>query len=279
MKKVKLPVLKKCLVKGLLTFTKGVKIGKQSIDFSCFFEPEKVDLDNLEAYKKLFGFNQKLPISYLYLIAQRAQVALMLDKRFTISIPGLIHLSNKIELFTSIDLDKILHIKSSVFVESKVEGSLISVFKVDFFQDEKKVAACESVYLAKRKMKTKKTKRAVPNAIENPAYNRAVSISGKDSQKYASISGDYNPIHISTFIARLFGFKSKIIHGWYLASKCIQLLEERDQAEVSKIEVDFLSAVQLPKRVSFILKNEVAQVVHEQKVFVIVKFGNVKPLI
>jgi len=37
---------------------------------------------------------------------------------------------------------------------------------------------------------------------------------------YARLSGDYNPIHVSTFLARLFGFSRAIVHGMWAAASC-----------------------------------------------------------
>jgi len=40
--------------------------------------------------------------------------------------------------------------------------------------------------------------------------------------KYAAISGDYNPIHIATFSAKLFGFKRNIAHGFCLLATSLE---------------------------------------------------------
>ena len=34
--------------------------------------------------------------------------------------------------------------------------------------------------------------------------------------RYASASGDYNPIHLNSLLAKLFGMRTAIVHGMYL---------------------------------------------------------------
>ena len=274
MKKEKLPYLNDILFKGLLTFTKGVKIGNQNISFIKEYKPVLIDKINLLAYKKEFAFSQELPLTYLYLLAQRAQIPLMLDKQFSISIPGLIHIENTLEQFLTININEPIELKASVFVESKVEGSLYPIFKVDFFQNNKKIAFCESKYIAVRKSTAKKQKRDKPELLVEPEFSEKWNITKKEIKQYAQLSGDKNPIHTSVLIAKIFGFKSTLAHGWYLVSRAISSTELINNEEINSFHCEFHHAILLPSSPSFIIKNKMINIINKTRVSLIIRINS-----
>ncbi len=46
-------------------------------------------------------------------------------------------------------------------------------------------------------------------------------------RSYARVSGDWNPIHLSSMSARLFGFQCPIVHGMWTLAKALVTVEER----------------------------------------------------
>lgn len=65
--------------------------------------------------------------------------------------------------------------------------------------------------------------------------------------RYAAVSGDYNPHHLYTFTARLFGFKTAIAHGmWSLARVTASLEREFDLQGTALIEASFKLPVFMP---------------------------------
>ena len=65
--------------------------------------------------------------------------------------------------------------------------------------------------------------------------------------RYAAVSGDYNPHHLYTITARLFGFKTAIAHGmWSLARVTASLEREFDLHGPALIEASFKLPVFMP---------------------------------
>ena len=87
--------LKKMRFPAYRTFRRGVRIGDNDIKLKQMFNDILVDQNRVQSYREFFGFSHEFPMTYLYILAQRAQLAVMLKKEFTIAIPGLIHLRNK----------------------------------------------------------------------------------------------------------------------------------------------------------------------------------------
>ncbi|MCG8458650.1 MAG: hypothetical protein MI919_20415, partial [Holophagales bacterium] len=65
-------------------------------------------------------------------------------------------------------------------------------------------------------------------------------------REYARVSGDYNPIHLWPWTARLLGQPCAIAHGIYLAARCVAALEGRYGAPCKRLDVSFKTPVRLP---------------------------------
>jgi acyl dehydratase len=246
--------LKNLLLPAILTIFRSKRVG-----ISGYSDNEKYCLDSiqckkLEDYKAFFSFNTSIPLSYFYLISQSVQLQLMTKKSFPLPIPGMIHLESKITQYADVDESEALTIESKIDIKNKETGSLTPVFIESYYQNKIKVVEIESLYLVKRRSK-KKTRNRKENPItdnDDPNWLAASwKISKKDSSHYAKISGDFNPIHIITPIAWLFGFKGRIIHGWYCASKAVAKIESETEMPVKSIHVNFLRPLRIATKAKF----------------------------
>ena len=94
----------------------------------------QLDPAEIAEYHSFFDFKIDGPFSLLYVLAQRAQLDIMLDKSFTIAIPGLIHLSNNLSISSDFDINAGFDLDASVNVPYKAEGSLSPNFTVKYLQ-------------------------------------------------------------------------------------------------------------------------------------------------
>jgi len=69
-------------------------------------------------------------------------------------------------------------------------------------------------------------------------------------RRYARVSGDYNPIHLSAPTAKLFGFPQAIAHGLWNTARTLAALGEHLPAANIEIEVVFKKPVRLPSEVT-----------------------------
>lgn len=237
------------LKKGFRSILKVKRTLKEDYTSKKSFSTD-LDKSQLEAYKKYFQFSfEEIPLTYLYILAQRAQLQMMVDASFPLSVLGLIHLSNEVEYLGWVKADKPLGLEAEVFIEAK-EGSLLINCTVDISQEGEKKARCKSLYLSKRKSKKRKKKKTEEEG--KPMSPDATSIYALDSlsgKEYAEISGDHNPIHTSNLVAKLFGFKGMIIQGWCTASKIAAELEGKAGSSIKKLVVDFKKPIVLPAQV------------------------------
>lgn len=71
-----------------------------------------------------------------------------------------------------------------------------------------------------------------------------ITITKKDAQSYALLSGDINPIHLNNSIAKIMGLKGSIMHGFGLFAIIFEKLKAAN-IHFSEIDVRFLQPVYL----------------------------------
>ncbi|WP_229425621.1 MaoC/PaaZ C-terminal domain-containing protein [Massilia sp. Se16.2.3] len=62
---------------------------------------------------------------------------------------------------------------------------------------------------------------------------------------YARVSGDWNPIHLAGWSARLMGLRAPIIHGMHTLGRACALLQARAGRPVTALSVRFRAPVAL----------------------------------
>lgn len=75
-------------------------------------------------------------------------------------------------------------------------------------------------------------------------------LKANEGRRYASVSGDYNPIHLFPLSARLFGFQRPIAHGMYLKAKCLSAILAQQALSSYSATMTFRKPVMLPGQVS-----------------------------
>jgi acyl dehydratase len=72
-------------------------------------------------------------------------------------------------------------------------------------------------------------------------------VPGDIGRRYAPVSGDRNPIHLHSLLARPFGFPTAIAHGMWMKARCLAAFEGW-VPETFAIEADFKSPLRIPGR-------------------------------
>ena len=245
------------LGRAFLTISRKNNMNAESMSFEKTFLAKPIDQAKLVKYNQLFRRNNSIiPLTFLYFMSQRAQVALMLDKRVGFSIPGLIHTDNELSLVNLPDLHLPWKIDSHLRINRVGEHDRIQiVLNSRLNQDNKMVASCKSIYqvLNKNKDKKKNKNKAVNNSITNFSKEQCElwAIDSGMGLRYARISGDYNPIHLYKSTAKIFGFRLPIIHGMYSHSRIVDTLEHHFEKSIKNISISFRKPIFLPSNVRF----------------------------
>jgi acyl dehydratase len=206
----------------------------------------------LEAYREVCGFEPdgKLPITYPHALAGPLHLALLTGAGFPIRLLGLVHLRSRIEAFRSIGEAEPIgldcHLEGHRESERGQEFELITEGRAGG-----QLAWAEVQTLLARRPASRPA-RPPPGPVA-PAGATAASwaLPADLGRRYARVSGDYNPIHLSGPTARLFGFRRAIAHGMWTLARVAAELEPRVAGGGAVLEVDFKLPVLLPGRVTF----------------------------
>jgi len=248
------PELKDLLIPAFTTYFRTNRWKGDGYHCKTEYLIPSVDPKRLEAYRMKFNAKEELPLTFLYLLSQRVQTSQMLEREFPFSIPGMIHVKTRIEQCANIKADEAIRIESTVDIVNKGKGSLLPQFDENYYQNGELVGKIHSLYLIKRKGKKKKKKKAKDSLHVGEDSNWIQfdwKIPRNEGWSYAKLSGDYNPIHISSIFAWMTGFKHKIVHGWNLASRIVAEIEKETDMPAKAMHIEFLKPVEMPSSLLF----------------------------
>jgi len=254
---------------SLLPFVAGR--GKEMPPLERSLSGVRVDPAALADYARVCGFalRDSLPATYLHVRAFPLHMALMVDGKFPFPAVGLVHLSNRIVVHRPARVGEVFdlvvratpiepHPKGRTFAlvsEARVDGELV----------------WEDVSTMLRRGGGSADARnggregggagvpadeghSVPAEREESDAHRAGGVEwklpGDLGRRYASVSGDSNPIHMHALSARLFGFPQAIAHGMWTKARCLAALEGR-LPDAYTVDVSFRKPILLPGRVTF----------------------------
>ena len=237
-------------VPGLSSLPGLKKTGSELPDLSLARKGVAVDPAHVAAYAAVCGFPRKdtLPLPYLHMLAFPLHMAMLTDPAFPFPAMGMVHLENTITQHRSLTAQEQYdvtvsatnlrpHAKGRVFdmlTEISVDGELV--------WDE------TSTYLRRGR-----GEESAPAGLDIPVVpDGGVDwrLPGDLGRRYASVSGDRNPIHLYGVTAKAFGFPRQIAHGMWSKARCIAAVENR-LPDAVRVEVAFKTPVLLPATVRF----------------------------
>jgi acyl dehydratase len=214
----------------------------------------RVDPERLTAYQHLLGepATDELPAGYLHVLAFPLAVALMVRDDFPLPVLGLVHLANHVEQARPVRADEVLTVRAwARGLAPHRRGTQVEVVAAVDSDAAARVrgsagpAWCGvSTYLAKGVRLERRagpgtgpeepgagTGPEEPGAGAGPAARSGDGPRGPATarwnlgtdvgRRYAAVSGDRNPIHLSAATARPFGFRGTVAHGMYLAARAL----------------------------------------------------------
>ncbi len=210
----------------------------------------RVDKTHLSSYQEICGFEigPNLPITYPHLIVASLHMKMLLAPEFPVRLTGLVHLWHKIQQHKAIQANETLDCRCWLEGSQRVEAGDEFCLNTEFTVDGELRWQEQTAFVALRK---DRKKRSHKEAGEGMDYREIASWQAAPDigRRYARISGDYNPIHLSRLSARLFGFRSPIAHGMWTLARSAAVLVAGDGTPTT-LQARFLRPVSLPATIS-----------------------------
>lgn len=226
----------------------------------------RINAKHCENYNNLSEWHNSLAAvvhpNYIQTLSLSMQLDMMVSDPFPFKPMGLVHIANQIDVKFLPEQNASLQL-STTFGEVYYHrrGWLFEVItqaKVDNVDAVKGV----SFYLARHKHNERtvalhsKDNDLLPAWIAQIGHlkhhpqdaSQKLEFSSDIGRRYAKVSGDYNPIHLYPYTAKLLGFSKAIAHGMYSKAWCVSKLAQYNdfyQGSFS-IKTVFLQPIMLP---------------------------------
>ena len=205
------------------------------------------------AYSRVCGFGvaDVLPPTFPHVLAFPLQVALMSDRSFPLALVGLVHVRNRIDVLKPIGTGEALDLVvwAERFATHRAGATVDLCASVAAGGEE--IWRGRSTYLA-RKAKAPDGAPASDTDVpvgDLPDGTIRWRVPDDIGRRYGRISGDVNPIHMSSLTAKALGFKRAIAHGMWVKARVLAALEGR-LPQAMTVDVGFRKPLFLPSTVT-----------------------------
>ncbi|OIJ34918.1 hypothetical protein BK826_09975 [Rothia kristinae] len=216
----------------------------------------QADAERAAAFARCVGAapGEHVHAGFLHTLTFPVSMRVLTAKAFPLPVLGLIHLENTATVHHPVGTDDQLTVRSRIREFGRHRrGITVTVLAEIWDESGRLVFSDESLYLSKTADRgagegspSARTDR--PDAREGARLIGRWRLPGDIGRRYAAVSGDANPIHLSAVSAKAFGMKSSLAHGMYCASRALGLLVS-DPGAAGTWRVAFGSPVFLPATV------------------------------
>ncbi len=226
---------------------RGLEPGQPLPRISATYRGIAVARERLEAYRALCGIGDEpgLPLCYPHVLASALHMSMLTHPRFPFGLMGSLHLRNHIIRYRPIQPDQRLDLECAVVahrfrpqgVEIDVDTSLTS--------GNERAWREISTFLIRKQTGGDDPASPLADFFSWPDDNGEVRevdklvIPSNVGRRFARITGDYNPIHISRLLAKVFGFKRDLAHGMWAVARATVGLDAIECGAPIRMDVTF----------------------------------------
>jgi acyl dehydratase len=207
-----------------------------------------IDRSNVAAYAAVTGlrYGDTVPLTYPFALTFPTVMTLVTGFDFPFAAMGAVHVENHITQYRPISVTDTVGVK--VHAENLREhrkGLLVDLVTDVSVGNE---LAWHQVTTFLHQQRTSLSAEARPEPPKQPKLpppNAILRITLGQIRRYASVSGDHNPIHTNVIGAKLFGFPTVIAHGMFSAAAVLANIEGQ-LPDAMRYTVKFGKPVVLP---------------------------------
>ena len=213
----------------------------------------RVDVADLVAYSRVCGFtvDGTLPPTYPHLLAFPLQMVVMSGHGFPLPLLGAVHVENTITATRPVRADEALDVSvRAADLRPHRRGRQVDLVSEASVGGEL-VWRGVSTYLARGTEHPDAVASEPPSlaSLDHVASGPLWRLGEGTGRAYASVSGDWNPIHVHALTARPLGFPTAIAHGMYSYARVLAALGPKLPPAGLTSSVWFRKPVRLPSTV------------------------------
>ncbi|WP_200171572.1 MaoC family dehydratase [Tomitella cavernea] len=213
----------------------------------------RVDPDHLAAYARVCGLRltDTLPLTYGFVLTFPSVMKLMTARDFPLPAVGMVHVGNRIEQLRPVSvsepLDLRIHAEGLGPHRKGTQVQLVSEISAGGAPAWRQTSTFLKIGGGSGEDSSQRSAQK-DDAPDDPGVpTTTLHADQKIISRYAAVSGDRNPIHVSSLGAKAFGFPRTIAHGMWSAAAALGALEGRIP-EHAVYDVRFGKPMVLPTR-------------------------------
>lgn len=232
---------------ALPVIPRGDTLPNRTIDIDAL----PIDAENVAAYADVTGlrFGDTLPLTYPFVMTFPIVMDLVTGFDFPFAAMGSVHTENHITSHRPIAVSDVVGV--AVHAENLREhrkGLLVDIVSEVSVGNDLAWHQVTTFLHQQRTSLSDEPKPPPVKAAKLPPPHALLKITPGQIRRYASVSGDHNPIHTNPVGARLFGFPKVIAHGMFSAAAVLANIEGQLPDAVS-YSVRFGKPILLPATV------------------------------
>jgi acyl dehydratase len=199
-----------------------------------------------------YGDGKWLPLTWPHVAAFPAHLANLVDPRFPLPLPGLVHVA--FHAYQSRPVER----REPLTLSASLAGAKIGPKGLTFDLVTKAWSGHEKVWEGTATMLSRGKKRATSEAgdarppLDGPsADERTWMIPARVAPSFARVTGDVNPIHLTPWSAKLFGFGGVVVHGMWTATRLAAAHPELHDRQELELDCAFKLPIILPAKVLY----------------------------
>jgi acyl dehydratase len=206
----------------------------------------------IERYARVCGFipEHGVPLTFPHLLAFPLHLLMLTDPAFPWPALGLVHLANHVRLRRPLAYNEVLRVEVEFGALLRHDKGQAFVLHTRLYRRGEAVWDGDSVYLKRGVAPLGDPLAALE--IERDALQRVArwQLPAQLGRDYAHVSGDYNPIHLTTLSAKAFGFPRAIAHGMWTLARATAALQPPKAFAEALISAEFKLPMLLPSDAS-----------------------------
>ena len=207
------------------------------------------DKKQIEDYKQVCSFctgrPDIIPISYLQTLFIGLLGKFITSPFFPINPLGLIQIFQSFEQKRPVTTDEVLDLACTLSGIKKTKTGIETRFTLEATSGDKLVWQGISTFFTRHHAKKKRSLKKKTEIFLKK--KETIFVPSGTGRKYSRVSGDYNPHHLYTVLAKIFGFKKAIAHGmWSLARVIASLDREFGIHDSVAVEAAFKLPIFMP---------------------------------
>lgn len=183
----------------------------------------QADAAHLTEYQHLVGesASDRLPAGFVHVLAFPVAFAVMVRTDFPLPLLGLVHVANHVEQHAPLLLGDAFDVRAwAQDLRAHRSGTTVDLV-AEVRRDDRLVWRGVSTYLAKGVQLAGRADDEPRPEFAAPVPTGRWRLAADTGRRYAAVSGDHNPIHLSALSAKALGFPRTVAHGMYTAARAL----------------------------------------------------------